>query len=176
MHLAAPRHRLESRVGAPAPHTVAQAWSFRRSVRPPSIACRPRSAHGSFGLLSHASTGWAIHPGSHDYLALLERHRGKDYLGIYELDNMSLVRVRRPGTGKSASDPHVRLFAPLTPRRLGQMRDLPHTQHFAIATSDVQNLSWSPCGRYLAAWESCLDVSGHQSCCLDSRLRRISPG
>ncbi|WWD18198.1 hypothetical protein CI109_102648 [Kwoniella shandongensis] len=34
-------------------------------------------------------------------------------------------------------------------------------RHFAIATSDVQGLLWSPCGKYLAAWESPLSYSVH---------------
>lgn len=37
--------------------------------------------------------GWAISPSEPDYVAVLERHAGKDHIGIYELEKMSLVRV-----------------------------------------------------------------------------------
>jgi hypothetical protein len=37
------------------------------------------------------------------------------------------------------------------------MQDLTE-QHFPLETTDIQGLVWSPCGRYLAAYESSLSV------------------
>nr|XP_019050751.1 hypothetical protein I302_01193 [Kwoniella bestiolae CBS 10118]OCF29681.1 hypothetical protein I302_01193 [Kwoniella bestiolae CBS 10118] len=58
------------------------------------------------------------------YLAIVEKHLGKEYIGVYDiLDSYNLLR------------------------------------HFQLSTIDVQGISWSPCGRYLAAWDSSLSYS-----------------
>lgn len=88
--------------------------------------------------------GWAINPYSQDTFALLERHKGRDHLGIYDLETLTLIRV----------GPRCAVLAdPLTTV----------LQHFPLATSDAQDVSWSPCGRYLAIWDSCLDVRSPSS-------------
>ena len=39
--------------------------------------------------------GWALRPGDGRYFALLERHAGKDLLGLYDVESFERVRVRR---------------------------------------------------------------------------------
>lgn len=68
-------------------------------------------------------TGWALRPSDSRYFALVERHDGRDAIGIYDgAQQWSLVR------------------------------------HFGIATADCRGLAWSPCSRYLAVWDSPLEV------------------
>ena len=38
--------------------------------------------------------GWALRPGDNRYFALLERHGGKDMLGLYDVESFERVRVR----------------------------------------------------------------------------------
>lgn len=39
------------------------------------------------------NVGWALNPASQDSFALLERHKGKDHIGVYDLDSLTLIRV-----------------------------------------------------------------------------------
>ncbi|WVQ85730.1 hypothetical protein IAT38_007897 [Cryptococcus sp. DSM 104549] len=58
------------------------------------------------------------------YLAVAEKHLGKEHVGIYDvLDEYNLIR------------------------------------HFPLRTSDIQGLLWSPCGKYIAAWDTPLSYS-----------------
>lgn len=102
-------------------------------------------------LLSNYSYGFRPHDAK--YLAVLERHNGRDSVGIYEsLPSTKLIRVRPSLSSLSLS-------ASLTPSL--------HQKHFNVLppTStttpkpqqlqpDIAGLLWSPCGRYLALWES----------------------
>lgn len=71
-----------------------------------------------------SADGYTYSPDSR-YLAVTEKHLGKEYIGVYDiLDGYNLLR------------------------------------HFPLLTVDVQGVSWSPCGKYIAAWDSPLSV-GH---------------
>lgn len=61
-------------------------------------------------------------------------------LGIYDAEHWKLVRVRQ----------HLMLC--------GSSHHSPDLQHFALNTIDAADLSWSPCGKYLAIWESSVEV------------------
>ncbi|ORY23945.1 hypothetical protein BCR39DRAFT_548449 [Naematelia encephala] len=74
------------------------------------------------------------------YLAIVERHGGKDHVGVYDAQaGYRLVR------------------------------------HFALQTIDIQSLTWSPCGRYLAAVDSALSYSLHIYSPLGPQLCEFSP-
>ncbi|KAL8278653.1 hypothetical protein RQP46_008945 [Phenoliferia psychrophenolica] len=74
-----------------------------------------------------APLGYSFRPADGRYLAVVERHSGRDHIGIYDAAAWRLIR------------------------------------HFPLPTpsSDVADLAWSPCGRYLAVWESLTDYILH---------------
>ncbi|KAL0252943.1 hypothetical protein I308_102336 [Cryptococcus tetragattii IND107] len=83
--------------------------------------------------------GYTYSPDSR-YLAVTEKHLGKDCIGVYDiLDGYSLLR------------------------------------HFPLLTIDVQGISWSPCGRYIAAWDSPLSYSLHIHSAIGPHLTHFSP-
>ncbi|KAK8865625.1 hypothetical protein IAR55_000769 [Kwoniella newhampshirensis] len=96
---------------------------------------------GQIKVIQHPKSHQSCHTYSPDarYLAVAERHLGKDYVGVYDvLDGHRLVR------------------------------------HFALHTSDVQGLLWSPCGKYLAAWDSPLSYSLHVYSPIGPHLTRFT--
>nr|KIR48642.1 hypothetical protein I312_01711 [Cryptococcus bacillisporus CA1280] len=83
--------------------------------------------------------GYTYSPDSR-YLAVTEKHLGKDCIGVYDiLDGYSLLR------------------------------------HFPLLTIDVQGISWSPCGRYIAAWDSSLSYSLHIHSAIGPHLTHFNP-
>ncbi|TPX54644.1 hypothetical protein SeMB42_g00189 [Synchytrium endobioticum] len=55
------------------------------------------------------------------YLAVAERRDCKEYVGIYDCDDWTMLK------------------------------------HFPIETNDLEDISWSPDGRFLAIWETCIE-------------------
>lgn len=86
-------------------------------------------------------SGHAYSPDSR-YLAVAERHSGKEYIGIYDVGlEYQLLRVRHRARCTYGKRPVLIVL-----------------QHFLVETTDVQGLSWSPCGRYLALHDSSIQV------------------
>lgn len=83
--------------------------------------------------------GYTYSPDSR-YLAVTEKHLGKDYIGVYDiLDGYNLLR------------------------------------HFPLLTVDVQGVSWSPCGKYIAAWDLPLSYSLHIHSAIGPHLTHLNP-
>ncbi|OCF75332.1 hypothetical protein I204_04187 [Kwoniella mangroviensis CBS 8886] len=83
-------------------------------------------SNGSTKIIQNPKSPNQCHTYSPDkrYLAIVEKHLGKEYIGIYDmLDHYNLFR------------------------------------HFQLSAFDVQGISWSPCGRYIAVWDSSLSYS-----------------
>ncbi|ORY78011.1 hypothetical protein BCR35DRAFT_342395, partial [Leucosporidium creatinivorum] len=70
---------------------------------------------------------YSFRPTDGRYLAVAERHSGKDHVGIYDCAAWKLIR-------------HFPLPSP---------------------SSDVADLAWSPCGRFIAVWEVLTDYILH---------------
>ncbi|KAM0750805.1 hypothetical protein T439DRAFT_239992 [Meredithblackwellia eburnea MCA 4105] len=120
---------------------VAMAWSKSTSVNDAvlvwsashlKISIFRLSAPTSPALYIHnpklnPPVGFSFRPKDGRYLAVVERHQGRDHVGIYDAQVWKLVR------------------------------------HFPLpsTSSDVADLSWSPCGRYIAIWESAVDYILH---------------
>ncbi|BGP34420.1 hypothetical protein JCM10296v2_006240 [Rhodotorula toruloides] len=81
---------------------------------------------------SQGSAGYSFRPDG-KFLAVLERHQARDVIGVYSTGS-SL------GRGEWALVKSIILPDP---------------------TSDLADLSWSPCGRYIAAWSSVTDYTVH---------------
>ncbi|BGP64996.1 hypothetical protein NBRC10512_006896 [Rhodotorula toruloides] len=77
-------------------------------------------------------TGYSFRPDG-KFLAVLERHQARDVIGVYS-------------TGSASAAGEWALVKSIT---------LPDP------TSDLADLSWSPCGRYIAAWSSITDYTVH---------------
>ncbi|WVF71024.1 hypothetical protein IAT40_005820 [Kwoniella sp. CBS 6097] len=96
---------------------------------------------GMTSVVQNAKAPQDCHTYSPDnrYIAVAERHLGKEYVGVYDvLDGYTLFR------------------------------------HFSLQTTDVQGISWSPCGRYIAAWDSALSYSIHIHSPIGPRLSHFS--
>ncbi|BGP42505.1 hypothetical protein JCM10450v2_006604 [Rhodotorula kratochvilovae] len=74
----------------------------------------------------HVSFGYAFRPDG-AFLAVLERHNGRDVVGVYSTSAWALLR------SIPLQDPN----------------------------SDLADLAWSPCGRYIAAWSAVTDYTLH---------------
>ncbi|OWZ63020.1 hypothetical protein AYX15_04942 [Cryptococcus neoformans] len=86
-----------------------------------------------------SADGYTYSPDSR-YLAVTEKHLGKEYIGVYDiLDGYNLLR------------------------------------HFPLLTVDVQGVSWSPCGKYIAAWDSPLSYSLHIHSAIGPHLTHFNP-
>ncbi|GAA6054111.1 hypothetical protein NBRC10513_006126 [Rhodotorula toruloides] len=83
---------------------------------------------------SSSSSGYSFRPDGR-FLAVLERHQARDVIGVYSTGSSS-----GGGGGEWALVKSITLPDP---------------------TSDLADLSWSPCGRYIAAWSSITDYTVH---------------
>jgi hypothetical protein len=97
---------------------------------------RPQYFHGGPGVLTNL-IGHTYSPDQR-YLAVVGSTSGKEAIGIYDTAaGYKLVRV-----SSSVQSNHRKLI----------------DQHFPLQANDVQCIRWSPCGRYIAATNSCLSV------------------
>ncbi|CAD6578630.1 MAG: hypothetical protein TREMPRED_002234 [Tremellales sp. Tagirdzhanova-0007] len=97
---------------------------------------------GNARYIQHPKSPHNCHTYSPDgrYLAVAERHDGKDFIGVYDAAaRYALVR------------------------------------HFALQTTDVHGILWSPCGKYIAAWDTPLLYSLHVHSPLSPHLTHFSP-
>ncbi|KAH8925730.1 WD40 repeat-like protein [Atractiella rhizophila] len=105
---------------------------LRLDVNPPETVIIQYPKHGS-------DAGWSIRSTGSQMLAVIERHKNKDLVGIYDCSSWRLLR------------------------------------HFAVNTIDAADIAWSPCGRYLALWESALEYVLHIYTPTGSLIATYSP-